>query len=260
MKSMSHLLATELILLTAVLFLPQIKAADTQNQSLGFSKQFFFYEMEEKIDFFNGLMNTDIYLEKEETYYPLPDRRDGWQWKLPNGIAIVAVGGQENDLEEALFIGKTPGNDTLAREMTTGICAFEWVIWTETEQRQNANDWVAQQLHSHAPETEKKIGNRVVRWVYTTQDGYPAFGIRVFGEPKIQPGLPWWTVLGIISGTIGLSTAGYKLINYFHQKSRARANTKARQKKGDFGINYSVGVVSSGLPKSPYFNLVSIAK
>lgn len=158
--------------------------------------------MKQEISNFNGIMNTDATLENEETYYPLPDRRDGWQWKFSDGFSVVGVGGPENNLEETVLIIENPhgGNDTITRHITVAVLSFETVIWSETKDRDNANNWIVQQLSAQTSESQTQIADKMVKWINLSQDGKSFYGIRVFCQPIIQPGLPWWTIFRCHSG------------------------------------------------------------
>lgn len=227
MNCMSRVIAAVLIVLLTVVLVPQTgvlaQTPQIQHQSLGFSKQYFIYQMGEELDHYNNLKGSQASLENESSYYPLADRRDGWEWEFSSGVAVVAVGGPENNLEEALFVGALPNgcNNSQIREVAVGIFAFEDVIWGQgSDLSTAANDWIYQQLASDAPQSDTQIGDKLVTWLYLYENGYSCFGIRVFGQEVAPAPLPWWTILGILTGVIGLSTAGWKAASYIGKKRK----------------------------------------
>ncbi len=219
MKTLSRLAVVVLIVtLSFVLTASHVSAADkdaVKYQSLNFTKAYFFYSLNESLASYNNLYGTNLYLEQSEAYLLLPNNKDGWWWNISSGIASVAVGGRDSNIEEAYYL-TTPSNMAAStHETKTARFAFEAVLFTDDDQRILADDWIDQQLNSAAIENKTVIGDRTM-WFLRSQDANPYAYLRVLGAPE-QPApvapLPWWTILGIISGIIGVSTFVYRQLH-----------------------------------------------
>ena len=230
MSRLRPLVAVGLIVLLAVVLVPQVKAADEiQRQSLGFSKNYFFYTMTSEVDHYNNKANANAHLESQEAYCPLPDHTDGWQWSFSNGVSFVAVGGPEDSVKEAFFITSLSGtgNDAQTTEIAVGILAFNAVIWgQDTDLSNAATSWITQQLGANSAGAQTQIGDKILlTLVDELSNGESYFAIEVVGQ-EVQPApLPWWTILGIITGLIALCTFLYKAITYLRKRKSTKPTT-----------------------------------
>lgn len=227
MKPLAILACFLFLLILSSSFFLTVKA-ETEYSSLGISKQYFLYTMNEELDYYNYELDTSVTLYNTGVYRAMPNQKDGWQYTFSNEISFVEVGGPDSDLEEAYFLAAIPEDitDNEISEFFTEICAFTAVLWDkETVEYETAYSWIFDQIINGDSGFSQKVGNKIITTISTTLYDIPCLAIGVVGEEVITLP-PWWTFLGIASGTIGISTFIYRLYIHFKKKNASKGPTQ----------------------------------
>jgi hypothetical protein len=225
-KSLSIFFTIAIISLIVLLFMqPCANATNQQNinyQSLNITKEQFFKDIENKIQYYNNLYGTNISLDSTELYSPLPRGEDGWYRYFTSGFGSLAVKGPENNIEEVYYITYFLNDETLNQEAKVARYAFEETLFEDNEQRIRADNWFDLQLLINTIENRTVLGERTL-WYLSAPGEHPYSFFCILGAPEsLPPGfnLPWWTILSIISAIIAIITAGYKAYRYFSARAK----------------------------------------
>ena len=194
----------------------QLKNPNTKD--LGFSKNFFFTAMQSELTYNNLLLGSSIQLDNDVRYYPFSEQIDGWACNFDNGMGYVGVAGPEEAVTKAFYVVRIyTENDTILLNNAAALIAFEKILFPNEPENTQAGEF----LHNEESQQSEPIlvGDKFIQTSYEFKGNHYLFSVFVYGQPKQDAPLPWWTILGIIGTTISLSTFAWKMVGYFKKRS-----------------------------------------
>jgi hypothetical protein len=206
-----------MILCLSMQLIPISTGANDQTikyQSLNISKDSFFAQIEAQLRNYNSRYGTQVVLQENETYLPLPKGEDGWYRYFSDGFGSFAIGGPENNIGQVYYFVYEQNDNSVNQEALVARLALEETLLKDSNQKTLGDDWLDSQLAANAIENRTVIGDRTL-WFLSSPGEHPYYCFGILGAPEPPPtgfSLPWWTILSIVSATIGVTTFAYKML------------------------------------------------
>jgi hypothetical protein len=211
--------------------IPLSAAANDQTikyQSLNISKANFFAQIEVQLRNYNSRYGTQVVLQESETYLPLPKGEDGWYRYFSGGFGSLAVGGPENDIGQVYYFVYEQTDNSSNQEALVARLALEETLLIDPNQKTLSDNWLDSQIATNVIENRTVIGDRTL-WFLSSPGEHPYYCFGILGAPEPPPTgvtIPWWTILSIVSATIGVSTFGYKMLQNAWKRKKGKNQSK----------------------------------